>query len=123
MKSFFFATAIGVILIFGGVVFDGCIEDFSEEMLRGCEMLENRIGGDNALKSAQEIGDFLESKKTLLASIINHENIDEIEACITEIMGYIAEEKIDEAKVRCEKLKLLVTRLPMEYGLSVQNIL
>lgn len=123
MKTFFFAAGIGIVLIVGGFVFDSFIGDFSEEMLAGCKALEDRISEDNASAEVDGIEKFLEKKKTLLASIINHENIDEIETCITEIKGYIKSGDSKEAMVRCEKLKLLVARLPMEYGLSVQNIL
>lgn len=123
MKSFFFAAAIGIALIAGGMVFDSCIEDFSAEMLKCCEALEKDIKSGDASGTAGDVEAFLNSKKTLLASIINHENIDDIESCITEIKAYIAGEDIDEAAVRCEKLKLLIERLPMEYGLSLQNIL
>ena len=123
MKTFFFAAAIGIALIVGGMFFDSCIKDFSNEMLDGCEVLEEKIKVGDASATATDIETFLNRKKTLLASIINHENIDEIEACITEIKGYVESGDMNEATVRCEKLKLLVARLPMEYGLSLQNIL
>lgn len=123
MKTFFFSAAIGIALIVGGMLFDRCIEDFSADMLKGCEVLEERIKSGDAKGTADDVESFLNSKKTFLASIINHENLDEIETCITELKGYIASNDIDEASVRCEKLKLLIERLPMEYGLSLQNIL
>ena len=120
MKTFCLATIIGVLLISGGVIFDLCIEDFSEKML---EMLEEEILSDVKVADTEEIEKFLDGKRLLLASIINHDHIDEIESCITELGAYLKEKKIDEAMVRCEKLKLLLGRLPDEYGVSAENIL
>lgn len=120
MKTFIGAAIIGVLLIAGGFVFDMCIENFSEEMLLKCEEFDST---DEKNRKIEEINLFLEKKKILLASIINHQGIDEIETCIAEIKGYLEEGDVSEAEVRCKKLKLLLKRLPMEYGLSLQNIL
>ena len=123
MKTFFVAAVLGVLLIAGGVFFDRCIEDFSDEMLEICESLETEIGSDKALKMEAKLQDYLEGKHLLLASIINHDHIDEIEVCITELAGYLMENSSEEATVKCEKLKLLLDRLPKEYGVSLENIL
>lgn len=123
MKIFFVATIVGALLICGGVFFDRCIENFSVEMLEICESLEGETDWNMALKKEEKLQDYLEGKHLLLASIINHDHIDEIEVCITELKGYIMENNSEEATVKCEKLKLLLDRLPKEYGVSLENIL
>ena len=123
MKIFFVATIVGALLVCGGVFFDRCIEDFSEEMLEMCQRLEDEMGTGKAVEREVELRNYLEKQHLLLASIINHDHIDEIEVCITEIKGYLAKEDWEEARVKCEKLKLLLERLPKEYGASLENIL
>lgn len=123
MKTFFCAVIVGVLLIAGGMVYDSCIKDFSEEMLKVCDNLEKKIHLQDDSGSTEEIQQYLDEKKTLLSSIINHSSLSEIETCITELDGYLRSKNYKEARVRCGKLKLLVERLPMEYGVSLQNIL
>ena len=123
MKIFFVATVVGVLLIAGGVFFDSCIGNFSVEMLGMCQSLEEKIGSEEAVQKERELREYLEERHLLLASIINHDHIDEIEICITELKGYLAKRDWEEARVKCEKLKLLLERLPKEYGVSLENIL
>ena len=123
MKTFFVAAVIGILLISGGIFFDKCIENFSKEMLDICQVMEEKSKLDEAIEQEEEIEKCLEDKHLLLASIINHDHIDEIEICITELKGYLEKKDLEEAKVRCEKLKLLLDRLPKEYGVSLENIL
>ena len=123
MKIFFVATILGALLVCGGIFFDKCIEDFSEEMLDMCQRVEAEIGSEEAMQMEKELQGYLEERHLLLASIINHDHIDEIEVCITELTGYLAKRDWKEARVKCEKLKLLLERLPKEYGVSLENIL
>ena len=121
MKTFFGAVIIGIVLVAGGIFFDSCIVDFSQKMLGMCDVLQNEMYSSS--QKEQEIEDYLRKKRLLLASIINHAHIDEIEVCVTELSGYIKKQDYKEANVRCEKLKLLLSRLPEEYGVSLENIL
>ena len=123
MKTFFLSTLIGVLLITGGVFFDICIEKFSDEMLNKCNILEAEISLDGAIEKENEIEEYLKNKHLLLASIINHDHIDEIEICLSELRGYLEVKDVEEARVKCGKLKLLLERLPKEYGVSPENIL
>ena len=50
MKIFFVATIVGALLVCGGVFFDRCIEDFSEEMLEMCQSLEDEKGTEKAVE-------------------------------------------------------------------------
>ena len=123
MKTFFGAVVIGVLLIVGGVFFDLCIKNFSYEIMEKNKIVETDIFSPEALEKVEEIEKGLENKRILLASIINHGSIDDIETCVTELKGYLCEGNYIEATVRCQKLMLLLERLPNQYGVSLQNIL
>jgi len=123
MKTFFGAVLIGVLLVAGGIYFDQCIENFSMEMLAESELLGQKVSLGKGEEVVDSMNNYLNKKKILLASIINHDSINQIETCITELKEYIIQKDEKEASVRCEKLKHLLERLPMEYGVSLQNIL
>ena len=123
MKTFFGAVAIGIALIVSGVFFDLCIKKFSYEIMDINRLVEQDIYSHKAMDGVEKIKKRLDDKRILLASIINHESIDDIESCVTELKGYIDEGNYIEASVRCQKLMLLLERLPNQYGVSLQNIL
>ena len=44
--------------------------------------------GKRKLYNVRKIEEYIDKKKIVLASIINHENIDDIELCVSELKGY-----------------------------------
>lgn len=126
MKTFFLSLVIAAILVGGGLMFNVEIDNTASSLKLECEKISECIAsGDNegAKENVDKIFEYMNDKKMVLASIINHENIDEIELCISELSGYIDKGMEHEAYVRCKKLEHLLEHLPVNYKVNLQNIL
>ena len=126
MKTFITAMVITAALVGGGIWFNYSIDAVADELITECEEITELIDtGDfeTAAKGIAEIKEYVDKKKIVLASIINHENIDEIELCISELEGYTESGILAEARVRCKKLQHLLKHLPANYKVKAQNIL
>lgn len=126
MKSFAASAVIAAVMVCGGILFNVCIKDISSDFCVRCGEIEEEIQNGNFEKAvilSGNLSDSMEERKLLLASIINHENIDEIEMCIAELCGYAEYADSAEAMLRCRKLEHLFEHLPSNYGIKPQNIL
>lgn len=126
MKSFWAAVIIAAFLIGGGILFNRNIDHVTHEMLEKqkkiTKLIEQKSFGD-ANKEIDDLSSYIDKKMIVLASVADHKNIDEIELCVSEIEGYAKEEDKAEAMSKCKKLEHLITHLPANYKVSLQNIL
>lgn len=126
MKSFWAAVVIAVLLIGGGILFnkniDNVTEEMSEKEKRITELVENK-DFDGAKKEIDALAKYIDDKMIVLASVVDHKNIDEIELCVAEIEGYTKEKIKSEALTKCKKLEHLINHLPINYSVTLQNIL
>ncbi|MBR5809085.1 MAG: DUF4363 family protein [Clostridia bacterium] len=126
MKSFWAAVVIAALLIGGGVLFNRHIDNVTEEMSQKEEKITALIEGesyDGAEKEIDSLKKYIDDKMIVLASVVDHKNIDEIELCVAEIEGYAQEKSKTEALARCKKLEHLISHLPINYSVTLQNIL
>ncbi|MBR4173510.1 MAG: DUF4363 family protein [Clostridia bacterium] len=126
MKSFVIAMTIFLVLVVSGIAFDFCLNVTSKELLESCEAITEDIKAgnmSNAYDKSAELSEYIDSKKPLLSSILDHSNIDEIEEQISEILGYTEEQDAAKASVAARKLKHMFNHLPENYSLALQNIL
>lgn len=126
MKTFITAMIIAAGLIGGGIWFNYSIDNVAKELMTECDDITELVeSGDfgAATKEISEMIDYVDKKKIVLASIINHENIDDIELCVSELLGYTQSGVIAEARVRCRKLNHLLEHLPANYKVKAENIL
>ena len=126
MKSFWAAVVIAVFLIGGGILFNKNIDNVTREMLdkeeKITKLIENK-SFDEAKDEIDELSSYIDEKMIVLASVADHKNIDEIELCVAEIEGYAKEEDRAEAMSKCKKLEHLINHLPVNYKVTLQNIL
>lgn len=126
MKSFFIAISIFAILLIGGFVFNYCLDNTSEKFLGTFEQISAQVEeGDfeGANKHAQELSEYVDNKKPLMSSILDHGNIDEIEKEISGLLGYTENEDKANSEVCLKKLEHMFKHLPENYKLRLQNIL
>lgn len=126
MKTFILAVIIAALLVGGGMLFNFSIGNLSDKLMADCDKITELIDSgsfEEASKNISEMTDFMDKKKIILASIINHENIDDIELCISELQGYADKNIGIEAHVKCRKLKHLLEHLPANYKVTLQNVL
>ncbi len=126
MRTFIIAVIIAVLLVGGGLIFNFSIDGIADELMAECDKISEQIEKDRFDEASENISkmeEYMDDKKTILASIINHENIDDIELCISELKGYADKKIAIEAHVRCRKLKHLLEHLPANYTITLQNVL
>ncbi|MBQ7986237.1 MAG: DUF4363 family protein [Clostridia bacterium] len=126
MKSFWAAVVVAVLLIGGGVMFNKHIDGVTKEMAEKEEKITSLIEEESfsgAKKEIDELKKYIDDKMIVLASVVDHKNIDEIELCVAEIEGYTKEKVKTEALTRCKKLEHLISHLPINYSVTLQNIL
>ncbi|MDD6736317.1 MAG: DUF4363 family protein [Clostridiales bacterium] len=126
MKSFISAMAIAALLIAGGIAFNIGIGKWSENLMEDCDKINDAISEQDfeaAIKEITVLSEKIDNRKTVLASVINHESIDDIEVCVSELMGYADSMEGIEATVRCIRLKHMLEHLPENYSVTAQNIL
>ena len=126
MKSFWAAVVIAVLLIGGGILFNMNIDHVTEELAEKEEKITALIEKGNfpdAKKEIDELKKYIDDKMIVLASVVDHKNIDEIELCVAEMEGYTKEKSRTEAIAKCKKLEHLINHLPINYSVTLQNIL
>ena len=126
MKSFIISVVIGISIIVGSITFGMYIENMSEEMLDYSGEIKSEIeSGDFEIadKKIDELSEFIEEKKIVLASTMNHEKLDKIEETIAELGAYSKSRQWHDALARCEALAFQLEHLPRDYMLKAENIL
>ena len=126
MKTFWVAVAIGVLLIGGGIMFNRNIDSVTREMAEKEEKISALIDEKDFMGAEKELDDlsrYIDEKMIVLASVVDHKNVDDIEMCVAEIKGYAKEQDKASAIARCKKLEHLIGHLPINYRVTLQNIL
>jgi len=126
MKTFWGAILILAILVGAGVASNICLDRLSDELLDATSKINDDVESENfekAYEKAEDLSEFIDKKKTLMASILNHENINDIEEVISDLLGYTKKSDITEASVSVKKLEHLFEHLPENYRLQLQNVL
>ena len=126
MKSFFIAMSVLAFLIASGIAFDNCLNNTSKTLLESCEKIDGDIRDtkfESAYRHTEALSEYIDGRKPLLSSILDHSSIDEIEKEISTLLGYT--EKGDEVNsvVSIKNLKHMLEHLPENYSLALQNIL
>ena len=126
MKSFFIAISIFAVLLFSGFAFNYCLDSTSQKLLESFERISVQVeNGDfeGANKRAEELSEYLDNKKPLMSSILDHGNIDEIEKEISGLLGYTENQDKTNSEVCLKKLEHMFKHLPENYELRLENIL
>ena len=126
VKSFIVAMVIFAVLTAGGMVFDRCLNETSSQLLEDCERINRDIEGNDfegAYDKTERLAEYIDGKKPLLSSILDHSSIDEIEQEISELSGYTEKRDGINSTVSVKKLKHSLEHLPENYALKLQNIL
>lgn len=126
MKTFIFALILAAITISGGILFNIQIDKSARVMTENEHIISRQLSaGDlsSALSEIEKLTAYIDKKRTVLASTIDHKFIDDIEVCIAEIRGFAEQGEIPLALTQCRRLEHLVRHLPTSYNLTLQNIL
>lgn len=126
MKSLISALLIAAVIITGGLFYTRKLDELSEQLGEKCtDILSGVTDGDfnEAKKRAGELREFMDSKRVLLESCIDHSELDKIEINLEQMTVYIAEEKRADALAYGKALSNLFHHLPKNYQVRTENIL
>lgn len=126
MKSFIAAMLIFAGLLVSGFAFNSCLNSTSERLLKSCENISGKVEKedfDDAYKSAEELSKYIDGRKPLMSSILDHASIDDIETEISELLGYTENKDKINSVVSLKKLAHMFRHLPENYSVKLQNIL
>lgn len=117
---------LAVITVSGGILCNTQIDKATKAMTEKEHIIsECLLKGDNAsaLSEIEKLIGYIDEKRTILASTIDHKLIDDIEVCLAEIRGLAEQDEAALALTKCRRLEHLIQHLPTNYSLSLQNIL
>ncbi len=126
MKVFRVAMVIAAVIICGGIAFNIGIGVISSEMETECKKITEAVEEGrlyDANEHAKALESYIKNKKTVMASVIEHKTIDDLELCVSELLGYTKGGMSADSLVYCYRLSHIIRRLPANYRISPQNIL
>lgn len=126
MKSFVASLVLALMIILGSIGYTIYLDNLSEEMcLYNDEIKEFLMNDryDEAENAARLLSEFIDDKKIALASTMDHNNLDNIERNIAELIAYTGGEQRFDALAKCEVLKIMFEHLPKNYSFKLENIL
>lgn len=126
MKSFFISISIGILIVAASVFYTYCLEKVSDSLVEDNKELIEVLGNDDfdkAEKIAGKMEDYINRKKTVLAIVVNHEDLDKIEFAMAELRGYVECRIKADAISKCVSLDVLLRHIPKNYKLKVENVL
>lgn len=126
MKTFIFAMFLAVLAVLGGILFNMQIDKSAKIMAEQEHHISAHLSSEDAKAALEEIEKligYIDEKRTVLASTIDHKVIDDIEVCLAEIRGFAEVDEFSLALTQCRRLEHLIRHLPSNYSLTLQNIL
>ncbi|MDD6484598.1 MAG: DUF4363 family protein [Clostridiales bacterium] len=126
MRSLIISLVLSAAIVWGSVIYTGRLERLSEEMLdinsRITECVERGDYGA-AREEIYLLCAFMDKKRAAMEATGNHEELDEIEMNISELITYSEEESRADALAKCRVLDFLISHLPKNFKLKIENIL
>lgn len=126
MKSFIISLCIAILIIAGGGVFTGYIDNISKELCRvntEIKIMLEEEEYEKAANAADALSEKIRESKIILASTIDHQAIDNIERNVAELYSYSKSGQGFDALAKCEVLEVLFEHLPKNYAIKPENIL
>lgn len=126
MKSVIISVIIGILLIWGSAEYTGGLEQISEEMLEVNNEVMNCIKAedfDGALRGVDDLELYIEKKRKILGSTGKHNEMDEIEMHIAELVSFLKNGVKEDSFAKCSSLEFLIEHLPKNFKLRIENIL
>ena len=126
MRSFICALVITAVIISSCLLYVNKMDEISLEMITINERTYDFIAGENyteAEKSTEELKQYLEDNRVLLAATGDHEEIKELEIRCCELTEIIRCGIYCDAMAKCASIEMLLRHLPSNYKMRAENIL
>lgn len=125
MKSLFSAFIIAAAVITACLFCSHQIDELTEELTaKNMVLLQNIIDEDfdKALQYLDEIDNTIKTNDVLLASYMDHTEINKIETQLAQLRIYISEGEKITALAQVSSLDLLFKHLPEDYHVKLENV-
>lgn len=126
MKSFILVITIAAAIVASSLLYSGHMEKISAELLEKNQKVIECIEVEdypNAAALAAELEDYIEAKRPFLAATIDHSKLDNIDTYVSQMKKYVQTGQKADSLSNCEVLQILMSRLPRDYMLRLENIL
>ncbi len=126
MRSLFVALIIAFITVFGSIEYTRHLENISRQMIEQNQEIEKDIMSQNydtASEKTKQLSDFIEEKRSLLDAVGNHQELDEIERNLAELVSFTDDRMHADALSKCYSLEFLIRALPRNFKIKIENIL
>ena len=126
MKSFVISIILAACIIGGGIWYAAYLENFSDRLLEQNDEIRLLVSAEkysDAREAEEVLSKAWESGKNVIASTLDHGNIDDIEKSLAEIKAYTYEEEKADALAKCEVLSVMLEHLPNSCSFRLENIL
>lgn len=126
MRSFITAVILFAVLVGGGVLLVDYIEDISDELREQNKYITQLIENDELDEAAKHIDNlrkYMDEKREIVSSTMEHGYADTIEIYICELEKYVDCKSKNDALARSRVLDMLFEHLPRNYRLKWENIL
>ncbi len=125
MKSFIAAIVLFGVLVAGGICFVESVDDISAQMLsqnsKITYLIENERFGE-AKPLVKKLSDYIEQKRAVILTTMDHSYVDTIELYICELEKYVEYHAKNDALAKSNVLSKLFKNLPRNYKLKWENI-
>ncbi len=126
MRSVIVALTIIAISVGGSIIYTNHLENTANEM-----MLKNNSITVNILNEKyndaeieiKSLKNFVKEKRTVLDAVGNHQELDDIEGQLAELLAFTHEGDKNQALSKCYMLEFLIQSLPRNFKLKLENIL
>lgn len=125
MKSLITAFIIAAVVIGTSLYCSHQIDKLTNELTKKNDILLKNITDENfdeALKLLDDIDKTIENSSVLLASYLDHSELQKIETQLVQLDVYIREQEKITALANVNTLNLLFNHLPEDYHVRLENI-
>lgn len=125
MRSLIAVLILSAAIIGGGIYCTRQTDKLTYELTRKTEELSKEVENGSFTKASElldEITDIMESNSLLLASYIDHGELNKIDLYITQLGVYLKQEEKNASLVCGNTLGKLFVSLPEDYKVKLENV-
>ncbi len=125
MKSLIMALIIAAVIVAGGLYCTNQVEELMMELTKKSDSIAENInndGYDSAKDILLEIEKSLETDAAILASYLDHNELDKIEVAVAQLEVYLERQEKTPALAGTNTLKRYFQRIPKDYKIKLENI-
>lgn len=125
MKSLITALIIAGVIVAGGLYCTNQVEELMAELTKKSDSIAENInndGYDSAKDILLGIEKSLENDAVILASYLDHNELDKIEVAVAQLEVYLERKEKTPALAGVNTLKRYFRRIPKDYRVKLENI-